>query len=52
VDWTGHFQLSIAITAAICVLAALLWVFGIGEVRQVQWGTSRRGFFRPAIQRV
>ena len=50
VDWTGHFQLSIAITAAICVLAAVLWVCGIGEVRQVEWGAAREGFSRPTPQ--
>jgi len=41
VDWTGHFQLAIAITAAICVLGAILWVFAIGEVRQVDWRPCR-----------
>ena len=52
VDWTGHFQLSIVITAAICLLAATLWVFAIGEVRQVDWGAPRSAFFRGASQRL
>ena len=37
VDWTGHFQLAIAITAAVCLLGAILWVFAIGDLRQVDW---------------
>jgi MFS transporter, ACS family, D-galactonate transporter len=37
VDWTRHFHVAIGITAGICLLGAMVWVFAIGEVRQVDW---------------
>jgi ACS family D-galactonate transporter-like MFS transporter len=37
VDWTGHFQVAIGITAGICLLGAFVWVFLVGEVREVIW---------------
>jgi len=37
VDWTGHFHVAIGITAGICLLGAMVWVFAIGEIRQVDW---------------
>jgi len=37
VDWTGHFHLAIAVTAGVCLLSAIVWLFFIGEVRQVDW---------------
>jgi MFS family permease len=48
VDGTGHFQLAIAITAAICLLGAIVWVFCIGEVRQVDWRTRGAEFARAS----
>ena len=37
VDWTGHFQIALGITAGVCLLGATVWVFAVGEVRQVDW---------------
>jgi len=37
VDWTGHFQVALGITAGICVLGVFVWVFLVGEVKQVIW---------------
>jgi len=37
VDWTGHFQVALGITAGICVLGVFVWVFLVGEVKQVMW---------------
>jgi ACS family D-galactonate transporter-like MFS transporter len=36
-DRTGHFQAALAITAGVCVLGALSWVFWIGPVVPVIW---------------
>jgi MFS family permease len=37
VDWTGHFQVAIGITAAVCLLGVLVWLFLLGEFREVRW---------------
>ena len=37
VDWTGHFQVAIGITAAICLVGAIVWLFLVGEFREVRW---------------
>jgi len=37
VDWTGHFQVAIGITAAVCLVGALVWLFLVGEFREVRW---------------
>jgi MFS family permease len=37
VDWTGHFQVAIGITAGVCLLGVLVWVFLLGELREVNW---------------
>jgi MFS family permease len=37
VDWTGHFQVAIGITAAVCLLGALVWLFLVGEFKEVSW---------------
>jgi MFS transporter, ACS family, D-galactonate transporter len=36
-DWTGHFQIALAITAGVCLLGGLSWVFWVGPVKQVVW---------------
>jgi MFS family permease len=41
VDWTGHFQAALVITAAVCLLSAISWVFLVGRLEQVVW--TRRG---------
>jgi MFS family permease len=40
VDWTGHFHIAILITAGICLLGAMVWVFAIGEVLPVDWTSA------------
>jgi ACS family glucarate transporter-like MFS transporter len=37
VDWTGHFQIALGITAGVCLLGAMVWVFAVGELRPVDW---------------
>src|SRR5215469_571576 len=37
VDWTGRFQVAIGITAAVCLVGALVWLFLVGEFREVRW---------------
>jgi len=37
VDWTGHFQVALVITAAVCLSGVLAWLFLVGEVKQVTW---------------
>jgi MFS family permease len=37
VDWTGHFQIALGVTAAVCLLGAMVWVFAVGELRPVDW---------------
>ena len=37
VDWTGHFQAALMITAAACLLSAVSWVFLVGRLEQVVW---------------
>lgn len=38
VDWTGNFQAAFAITAAISMVGALAWTFGVGGLEPVRWG--------------
>jgi len=37
VDWTGHFQIALAITASVCLLKAFIWVFVVPQVKPVTW---------------
>ena len=37
VEWTGHFQAAFAITAGVCLLGAMTWVFLVGSLKQVAW---------------
>jgi len=37
VDRTGHFLAAMAITAAVAMAGALLWVLAIGRLEQVSW---------------
>ena len=37
VEWTGHFQVAFVITAGVCLLAAMNWVFLVGLLKQVAW---------------
>ena len=42
VDWTGHFHLAIAITAGVCAVGAMVWIFFLGELKQVDWAHLSR----------
>src|SRR5215470_3526468 len=48
VDWTGHFHVAIGITAGICLLGAMVWVFAIGEIRQVDWTATEANSTRAS----
>ena len=37
VDWTGHFQVALVITAGVCLLSGISWVFLVGRLEQVAW---------------
>jgi ACS family D-galactonate transporter-like MFS transporter len=47
VDWTGHFQAALVITAGVCLSATLVWLFLVGEVKQVTWPRSTAGDLAP-----
>jgi MFS transporter, ACS family, D-galactonate transporter len=49
VDWTGHFQVAIGITAAVCLLGALVWLLLVGEFREVKW-SSAGGELAPPVE--
>ena len=44
---TGNFFAPFAITAAICLLGALAWVFLVGRVEQVNWSAKASGIIAP-----
>jgi MFS family permease len=48
VDWTGHFRVAIGITAGVCLLGAMVWVFLMGELRQVDWTRAGTRLARTA----
>ena len=43
VDWTGHFRVAIGITSGVCLAGALVWLFLVGEVKQVMWPQAVAG---------
>jgi MFS family permease len=40
VDWTGHFQAALVITAGVCLLGGVCWVFLVGRLEQVVWNRA------------
>jgi MFS family permease len=46
VDWTGHFQLALTLTAGICLLGGFIWPIAIGEFREIAWTQTRPGAFQ------
>lgn len=40
VDWTGHFQAALVITAGVCLLSGISWVFLVGRLEPVSWTTN------------
>jgi ACS family D-galactonate transporter-like MFS transporter len=47
VDWTGHFQVAIEITAGVCLLGALVWLLLLGEFKEVAWAQPAGALARP-----
>jgi ACS family D-galactonate transporter-like MFS transporter len=39
VEWTGHFQIALAINASVCVMGALIWIFVVPPLKAVTWRT-------------
>ena len=40
VDWTGHFQVALVITAGVSLLSGISWVFLVGRFEPVTWITN------------
>jgi len=40
VDRTGHFLGAFAITAAIAILGSVSWIFAVGRLEEVNWGSA------------
>jgi MFS transporter, ACS family, D-galactonate transporter len=47
-DSTGHFTAPLAITAAVSVIGAFVWVFAVGRLELVDWRPARSGLLVPA----
>jgi MFS family permease len=43
VNRPGHFQMAVAITAAVSLVGGFAWVFAIGPLREVTWAEDRPG---------
>jgi ACS family D-galactonate transporter-like MFS transporter len=52
VDWTGHFQAAVALTAAMSLLSAICYVFFVGSVRQVVWTSPGEIDLVPAVPEI
>jgi MFS transporter, ACS family, D-galactonate transporter len=37
VQWTGHFQIALLVTASMCLVAVCVWLFMIGPFKEVTW---------------
>jgi MFS transporter, ACS family, D-galactonate transporter len=52
VDWTGHFQAALALTAGVSMLAAMSWVFLVGRVEQVAWAHPIESDLVPTVPEI
>lgn len=52
VDRTGHFQAAIALTAIMSLLAALNYVFFVGQLRQVAWLRPLETALAPGVPEI
>jgi MFS transporter, ACS family, D-galactonate transporter len=43
VDWTGHFQVALWITAGVCVLSSFIWLFVVPPLKAVTWQQPASG---------
>jgi len=49
VDWTGHFRVALVITAGVCLLSGISWVFLVGRLEQVAWAQSAETDLMPIV---
>ncbi len=52
VDWTGHFQAALLITAGVCLLSGISWVFLVGRVEQVVWSHPAKSNLVSAVPEI
>jgi MFS family permease len=52
VDWTGHFRMALVITAGVCLLSGISWVFLVGRLEQVVWTQPAETDLTPIIAEV
>jgi MFS transporter, ACS family, D-galactonate transporter len=52
VDWTGHFQAALVLTAGVSLLAGVSWVFLVGQVEQVAWFRSTGSHLASAVPEI
>jgi len=52
VDWTGHFRVALVITAGVCLLSGISWVFLVGRFEQVAWTQPAETDLTPIVPEV
>ena len=52
VDWTGHFQAALVITAAACLLSGVSWVLLVGRFEQVIWSRAGESDLATAVPEI
>ena len=52
VDWTGHFRVALVITAGVCLLSGISWVFLVGRLEQVVWTRPAETDLAPIVSEV
>jgi len=52
VDWTGHFRVALVITAGVCLLSGISWVFLVGRLEQVAWTQPAATDLTPIVPEV
>jgi len=49
VDWTGHFKVALLITAGVCLLSGVCWVFLVGRLEPVAWNRAVESDLAAAV---
>jgi ACS family glucarate transporter-like MFS transporter len=52
VDWTGHFQVALVITAGVSLLSGISWVFLVGRFEQVVWSDPIKSDLVSAVPEI
>jgi MFS family permease len=52
VDWTGHFQAALLITAGVSLLSGISWVLLVGRFEQVVWSDPIKSDLVPAVPEI